>query len=286
MDKFEFSAPTTINEAVAAQNGTAHTQFIAGGTDLIPRMRAGVLRPQSVIDLGQLGWDKITIQAEELMLGSMVTFSQVIASEILQEKAPVLIQACKDIAGPPIRNRGTLGGNLANASPAADTAPPLLVLDTRLKLVSNGETRELYLCEFFQGPGKTVLQPGELIQEIVIPLRKNKSAATFIKLGQRKAMAIAIASASTALTINKQGEIEKARIALGSVAPTPIRVLKAESALLGKSGSEELFSQVGEMASLGCHPISDLRASGSYRRKMVAVLVRRALEQCWTDLTE
>jgi carbon-monoxide dehydrogenase medium subunit len=244
-------------------------------------MRSRVIEPKLLVDLRLLNLDGIEKTADGIRIGASATHTDILESDLLAEHCPALCEAAADIAGPPIRNRGTVGGNLVNASPAADLAPPLLVYDAVVILAKAGSKREIPLVDFFTGPGQTVLAADELLTEIRIPAVPPNTTSKFIKLGKRKAMAVAVVSAAARLTIDQAGKISQARIALGSVAPTPIRARKAEASLEGQSPSSDLFTEAGQIAGSESSPISDIRASGSYRKKMVAVLTRRALEAAW-----
>lgn len=282
MNKPDYLAPTSLEEALETMGQqTEGVQIIAGGTDLVPRMRSRVIEPKLLVDLRLLNLDGIEKTADGIRIGASATHTDILESDLLAEHCPALCEAAADIAGPPIRNRGTVGGNLVNASPAADLAPPLLVYDAVVILAKAGSKREIPLVDFFTGPGQTVLAADELLTEIRIPPVPPNTTSKFIKLGKRKAMAVAVVSAAARLTIDQAGKISQARIALGSVAPTPIRARKAEASLEGQSPSSDLFTEAGQIARSESSPISDIRASGSYRKKMVAVLTRRALEAAW-----
>jgi CO/xanthine dehydrogenase FAD-binding subunit len=277
MTSARYSSPKKIQDAFAQlENEKGRWTILAGGTDLIPRMRAGLL-PDALLDLSSLDLTAIEKNSTSISIGACVTHNQGVASEILKAHAPALIDACSQVGGPPIRNRATLGGNLANASPAADSATPLLVYDAQVVLSSSTGNRILPLAEFFTGPGNTALQPGELITSIEIPTLDERSADAFIKMGKRRAMAIAIVSVAVRIALDPDGLITTARIALGSVAPTPLRAIQAEQILEGQLVSPELLQQAARAAGLAASPIDDLRATAVYRTRMVPVLVRRAL---------
>ncbi len=285
MNKPDYLAPKTLSEALdALKKQKEKGKIIAGGTDLVPRMRAGVVNPEQLIDLRLLGLDDIKTEKDWIHIGAGVTHTEILESDLLREHFPALVEAASEIAGPPIRNRGTLGGNLVNASPAADMAAPLIVYDAVAVIENEKSERSVPLGDFFTGPGQTVLKPEEILTEIRVPVVPPRTAAIFIKLGKRKAMAIAVVSAAVRLTLAKDGKITQARIALGSVAPVPLRAAKAEKILEGQTPTEELFADAGEKASDESSPISDLRASAEYRKKMVAVLTRRALVSAWQQL--
>ena len=287
MNKPDYLAPQSLSEALKTLGKQAEgVQIIAGGTDLIPRMRSRMIEPSLLVDLRLLGLGGIEMLGDGIHLGASTTHTEVPESELLAEHCPALIEAAWDIAGPPIRNRGTVGGNLVNASPAADLAPPLLVYDAVIVLAKADTQRDVPLADFFTGPGSTVLAADEILTEIRIPFAPKNTSSAFIKLGKRRAMAIAVVSAAARLTLDESGKIPQARIALGSVAPTPIRAVKAEAVLMGQSPSVEVFIEAGNVARTEASPISDIRASGEYRAKMVSVLTRRALAAAWKQIEE
>lgn len=285
MIKTEYLAPRSLDEALKAlELQTGETRIIAGGTDLIPRMRSGLASPTLLVDIRLLDLNVIELKSGVLHIGAGVTHNAIVESDVLSVHCPALIEAALNIAGPPVRNRGTLGGNLANASPAADLAPPLLAYDAYVVISKSDGVQEIPLANFFTGPGKTILNSNKILKEIRIELLPSRTAAKFIKMGKRKAMAISVVNVCTRLTLDNMGRISAARIALGSVAPTPIRALKAEAVLEGKKPRFELFAEAGHVASVESSPISDIRASADYRRKMVAVLTKRALVDTWNHM--
>ena len=278
MSVAEFITPASLDDALSIKKDRgAAARVIAGGTDLILRMRDKVLSPSLLIDLRRLSLDGIVLTDEGLSLGAYVSLSQVLESADIEKYFPALPAACREFAGPPIRNRATLGGNIVNASPAADLVPPLIAYDANIVLSSSGGERVLPLVEFFVGPGQSVIEPGEILTEIRLPLMPTPSAAIFIKLGQRRSMAISQVNVTTRLTVGESGLPVEARIVLGSVAPLPMRAMSAEEMLLGKELSDELLSEAAIKAREEVTPISDVRASESYRLQMTEVLVRRAL---------
>ncbi len=278
MSVAEFITPTSLGDALSIKKDRgAAARVIAGGTDLILRMRDKVLSPSLLMDLRRLSLDGITLTDEGLSLGAYVSLSQVLESPDIEKYFPALPAACREFAGPPIRNRATLGGNIVNASPAADLVPPLIAYDANIVLSSSGGERVLPLVEFFVGPGQSVIEPGEILTEIRIPLMPTPSAAIFIKLGQRRSMAISQVNVTTRLTLGESGLPVEARIVLGSVAPVPMRAVTAEKLLQGNELSDEQICEAAKTAREEVTPISDVRASDSYRRQMTEVLVRRAL---------
>ena len=284
MNKPDYLAPQTLSEALETLERQADgIHIIAGGTDLVPRMRSREVEPSLLVDLRLLGLAYIKASERGIRIGTSATHTDILDSDLLAFHCPALGEAAADIAGPPIRNRGTVGGNLANASPAADLAPPLMVYDAVVVLEKKNETRKIPLVDFFTGPGQTALLSGEILTEIRIPAIPPNTTSRFIKLGKRKAMAVAVVSVAARLTLDDAGKISQARIALGSVAPTPIRARQAEAALEGQQPGEDIFAGAGQTASSESSPISDIRASGDYRKKIVEVLTRRALVAAWKE---
>lgn len=281
----EYIAPTDLAEALQLKHEQgAAARVIAGGTDLILRMRDKVLSPSLLIDLRKISLDDIRHEDGEMRLGAFVSLSQVLESGAINTMYPALCDSCREFAGPPIRNRGTLGGNIVNASPAADLVPPLIAYDAMIVLSSTGGDRVLPLAAFFTGPGQNVMQPEEILTEIRLPELPPSSAATFIKLGQRRSMAISQVNLTTRLSTDASGAVSDARIALGAVAPTPLRATAAEAIIAGKPMSEESLRAAARQAREEVTPISDVRASQSYRLAMTEVLVRRALFATWGEL--
>ena len=274
----DYIAPTSLAEALQMKKEQgAEARVIAGATDLILRMRDKVLSPSLLIDLRRLSLDGIVIAGDEMRLGAFVSMSQVLESADINRLFPALPEACREFAGPPIRNRGTLGGNIVNASPAADLVPPLIAYDAAIVLRSTGGDRVLPLVEFFVGPGESVIAADEILTEIRLPLMPPLSAATFIKLGQRRSMAISQVNLATRLSVDESSVVNEARIVLGAVAPVPMRAVAAEQIISGEVLSEELLCAAAQKAREEITPISDVRASHSYRLAMTEVLVRRAL---------
>lgn len=274
----DYIAPTSLAEALQMKKEQgAEARVIAGATDLILRMRDEVLSPSLLIDLRRIPLDGIVIAGDEMRLGAFVSMSQVLESADINRLFPALPEACREFAGPPIRNRGTLGGNIVNASPAADLVPPLIAYDAAIVLSSSGGDRVLPLVEFFVGPGESVIAADEILTEIRLPLMPPLSAATFIKLGQRRSMAISQVNVATRLSVDESSVVNEARIVLGSVAPVPMRAVAAEQIISGEVLSEELLCAAAQKAREEIAPISDVRASHSYRLAMTEVLVRRAL---------
>ncbi len=285
MNSPQYIAVESLGEALKIkQEQGAHARVIAGATDLILRMRDRVFSPKLLVDLRQVSLDTISCHAGEMRLGAYVTLSQILADDEITVLFPALVEACRQFAGPPIRNLATLGGNIVNASPAADLVPPLMAYDANIVLASSAGERVLALAEFFTGPGQTVMQADEILTQIRLPLMPPDSASWFIKLGQRRSMAISIINLSIRLTLSANGTVSDARIVVGAAAPTPLRAVAAEALLIGKELSDQRVDQAAVEASRETSPITDVRASRNYRERMTQVLVRRALLASWDDL--
>ncbi len=285
MRPFDLLIPQTLDEALTLLADPGGRP-IAGGTDLIPLMQAHELCPRRVVDLSRLSALRgIRQDSNSLVcIGALTTHAQLEASALLWERATVLAQAAHAVGGVQTRQRGTVGGNLINASPAAYVATALLALEAQTTLRSLQGTRQLPLNDFLTGPGQTARRDDELLTEVSFTLPPATSGSAFHKLGKRSAMVIAVVSVAAVLW-PQDGLICDARIALGSVAPTVVRAPQAEALLRGQLPGEGLFRKAGEMAQQEARPIDDFRASAEYRRRMVAVLTRRALEDAHAQAT-
>jgi carbon-monoxide dehydrogenase medium subunit len=256
-------------------------KVIAGGTDVIPKLkRRETKAPEYIIDLkGLAGLDYIKYgEAKGLALGALVTIHAVETSPIIQQKFNVLFQAAQSMASAQVRNRATIAGNICNAVPSADTAPALLTLEAKLKLVSQKTERIVNIEDFFTGPNETVLTDAEILQEIQVPNLTPNSRGVYLKLTPRRAMDLAIVGVAV-LVILDGASCKDIRIALGAVAPTPIRAKQAEATIRGQRFSDTLVERAAEIASAESSPIDDHRASAEYRREMVKVLTKRAIQQ-------
>jgi len=281
LPKFNYLAPTTLDEALsllAQHQGKA--RVIAGGTDLVPKLkRREIGAPDYVIDLkGIAGLDEIKQDAHGLTIGALVTIGAVETSPQIQQKFGILAQAAQSMASPQVRNRGTIAGNICNAVPSADSAPALLTIGARLKLISQKGQRTVGIEDFFTGPSRTALTDEEILAEILLPDMPPNSKGVYLKLTPRRAMDLAIVGVA-AVAVPEDGVCKDIRIALGAVAPTPLRAKKAEEVLKGQKFDDNLIEKAAKTAAGQARPIDDHRASAEYRRDMVEVLVRRAIKQ-------
>jgi len=281
LPKFNYLAPATLNEALsllAEHKGKA--RVIAGGTDFIPKLkRRETGAPDYIIDLkGIAGLDQIKPEAGGLNIGALVTIGAVEASPQIQQKFAILAQAAQSMASPQVRNRGTIAGNICNAVPSADSAPPLLTLEAKLKIISRKGQRTVGIEEFFTGPSQTALTNEEILAEIQLPAMPPNSKGVYLKLTPRRAMDLAIVGVAVIVTA-QDGVCKDIRLALGAVAPTPTRARKAEAVLKGQKFNDALIEKAAQAAATQSRPIDDHRASAGYRRDMVEVLVKRAIKQ-------
>lgn len=280
MKGFDFLSPESLPDALGAiDGGTSAYKIIAGGTNVVPNLREGSTRPRLVVDLGRIEELKY-IRKEQgwIQIGAMTTISEILASSVIKEKGALLWEAARTFGGVLVRNRATIGGNLAYASPAADTAIPLLALGARVKLQSSRGERTVPLCEFFLGYRKTAIKPGEILSEVEFPENSDACKHAYCKLGRRNAMAISVVS--VAVRLHMDGDTcSDAAIALGAAAPIPTRIGKAEELLKGKKVDSALADECGNAAAESVNPIDDIRGSADYRRTLADVLVSRMIRQ-------
>ena len=283
---FELDIPTDLNGALAAlANGAGETVLpIAGGTNLIVDIRAKRERPDRMVGLGEvdelLGMD---FGPERISIGGRTTVSDLLRSPEIAREAPSLIEAARLFGGLMVRNTGTVAGNIASGSPAADLVPPLLTLDAELTLASASATRTLALDDYYLGYKQDARRPDELITRISWPRLPESSANTFYKLARRKGDAITVTGVAVTLSV-ADGTCTRARIALASVAPVVRRVKEAEAVLEGHALTPALIDAAAEAAAHTCTPIDDIRASAGYRRHTVEALTRRLVTRAWDRL--
>jgi len=281
LQPFDYIIPKDHAEAsalLAAGNGAVRP--LQGGTDLLIRARGGFIRPKQVVDLKHLpGMREIGRSADGwLIIGAACTMNQVAGHPLVQQHYDLLAQACNSVASYQLRNRATIGGNICNASPAADTAPALYCLDAVAEVYGPAGRRRIPIADFFQGPGRTALRPGEFLTAIHLPPAPAGARGVFNKLGRTKAGDISIVSVAVWIQLpNPQSLIPNVRIALGAVGPTPLRAPQAEAAL-AEDMSPAGIRRAARLAAEAARPIDDIRASAAYRRAMVEVLTRRGIE--------
>lgn len=305
MRGYEYYKPKTIEDAIKLMGSLDGAQYIAGGTDVMVMLRQKKIAPRCMISLRNIA-DLSHIDTKEgLCIGSAATHSAIEGNEYIKQRYSALNDATTRLGSRQIRNVATIGGNICNAAPSADTACPLLVLDARAIIVGSKGSRELALDDFFLGPGKTALEKGEIVKEFVMPGFDEKTGSAYIKHTRRQAMDLPILGVAARITISVGSEsevrcrdmfcttdsisnilsrlkeeglkCEDARIAMGVVAPRPIRAKKAEAALKGKVVSPEIFEEIGNIAAGEAQPRDSIRGEAWYRSEMIRVLVKRAL---------
>jgi CO/xanthine dehydrogenase FAD-binding subunit len=281
LTEFNLLRPHTLVGALEMLTTLEKPQPIAGGTDLIPLFREVESKTKNLIDLSLIKeLNGLYEDLDSIFIGPTTTHSQILFSKTIPEKVPALNDACRVIGSVQIRNRGTIGGNLCNASPAADSAPPLLVHSAEVNTSSLSKNRWLPLEEFFKGPKITILQPDELLIGIKLPIIQNSSSA-FKRIGRRKGFTLSVVNAA-AYVEREDNQIKNLRLSIGSVAPTPLRMKKIENEFIGLKMSERVLNEIGQACSEQVTPIDDVRGSAEYRRDMSGVLVKRALLEAWS----
>ncbi|HWQ77331.1 MAG TPA: xanthine dehydrogenase family protein subunit M [Anaerovoracaceae bacterium] len=286
MKNYDYNSPASFEElfAILAKNDSSKSEikFLAGGTDLVPKIslereqvpKAGE-KGLNVVYLGKLGLDSVTENDKEVRIGALCTFTDIENNEIVKKSVPVLLEVIKEIAGITVRNSATLGGNIMNASPAADSVPVLIALDAKFVLKGPGGEKTVAAAEFFTGPGKTAADVSEVLAEIVIP--KQPGTAVFRKIGRRKAETLSVVNA--AAYVEADGNtVKTVRVAIGSVAPVVVRCKAVEQALAGKAPTADAVKAASEAVLGEISPIDDIRSTAWYRNKVAPVLVRRAIE--------
>jgi len=275
---FDYIVPESAAAAVAllAEHGESACP-LAGGTDLVVDLKHSSGNIHVLVDVSGLEeFHGIQETDEGLRIGSMVTYGEIMESPVCLEKIPEVVAASHTVGAVQTRNLGTIGGNLVTCVPSADSAPALMVLDAEVTVAGTDGSRRMPIEEFFVGPRKTVLEPHELLADIWIPKKNLGKPSCFHKFGLRKGQALALVNGAAALRL-EGGRIVAPRIALGAVAPTPIRALKAEALLTGQEPTKELIDEAAHTAVSESKPIDDFRASANYRRQLIRTLTQRAL---------
>ncbi|MEM7019651.1 MAG: xanthine dehydrogenase family protein subunit M [Pseudomonadota bacterium] len=279
MQAFQYEAPATLNDALAALNTTSEiqTQVLAGGTDAIVQMRSRPAEPRRFIDIKKLAETNIlAVENGVWRVGAAVPTAILHAHAEFDAAFPGLSEAADLIGSSQIQSRATLGGNLCNASPAADSVPALVALDAQCVIAGAGGTRTVAAADIPVGPGRTSLADNEFVVEFHIPQPAGKSADAYLRFIPRTEMDIAVVGAGVSLTLDDSGTCTAARVVLGAVGPTLIVVPDAENALIGSNLNEDALNAAAAASSQAATPISDKRGTVEYRRKVAGVLTRRS----------
>ena len=274
---FGYCEAKDINEAMSYLDTHRGVKLIAGGTDLIVQMKKRMKQPTSLVSIAQTqGLDEINNGGKGLRIGALTTLRSIESSPLVKKHFPILSECVSQMATTQVRNMATIGGNICNASPAADAAVALLALDAKFHLISQSGRRIIRAEDFFLGPGKSILKPSEILTEIEISNISPKTGGAFIKIS-RVSNDLAIINVATVLSFS--GNVcEDAKIALGAVAPTPIRAKEAEEALKGRIISPTVIGTAEDLAADTITPITDVRGTAEYRRAVSKVIVRRSIE--------
>jgi CO/xanthine dehydrogenase FAD-binding subunit len=259
--------PNAAAEALALYAATPGAVALAGGTDFMVAWNAGHANGRTILDLSGLAeWRKLRVTKSALTIGSLVTFTRLREDAVTGRRFPLLVEASASVGGAQIQNRGTLGGNVANASPAGDSFPPLAVYEAVVIAASASGSRRIPFAEIFAGVKRTTLQPGELIEAIEIPfLAKRPSRQLFRKIGTRAAQAISKTVVAGLLWLGRDGRVEELRFALGAMAPTVRRLTRAEALVRGKRLTPEVVRQACALLAEDVSPIDDFRSTAEYR---------------------
>jgi carbon-monoxide dehydrogenase medium subunit len=277
---FEYVAPKSLEEAlrILARHGD-EAKILAGGHSLLPLMKLRLAAPRFVIDIGRLrGLDQITEQNGRIHIGALATHADILGSPILRAKCNLLPMTAYEIGDVQVRNRGTIGGSLAHADPAADYPASILALDAQLVAASAEGTRTISAAEFFVDLLTTQLRPGEILTEVHVPVFPTRTGAAYLKLHQ-PASGFAIVGAAAVVTLDSGGKMERVAVGMTGVGPTAYRAVAVERALAGKRPTPRLIANACRAAAQSVDPLADLHASAEYRREMATVFARRALER-------
>ncbi|MEP6871394.1 MAG: xanthine dehydrogenase family protein subunit M [Anaerolineaceae bacterium] len=288
MEAFDYVAPRTLADAFAHLTNGRSSLLLAGGTDVIVQLREGRRHCDQLIDIKHIPeLTALRFTADgTLEIGAAKPLAEIYENAEVARRLPGLVDAAALIGGIQVQSRASLGGNLCNASPAADASPALMVLGARLVIGSATGSREVPVEEFFLGPGRNALQVGELLVQVKIPPQPANSNAHYLRFIPRNEMDIAVASAGVRIALNGEGRIEAARVAIGAVAATPLMVPAATAALNGNLPTEETFGAAADASSALATPISDMRGSVAQRHQLVRVLTIRALRGALTRIQE
>src|SRR6056297_4063 len=253
---------------------------IAGGTDLLVEHYNNLYKVDRWLDLNWVSeFKEIKIYDDKVEIGSMVTHERLYKLDTIKELFPVIQQAAADVGSPQIRSRGTIGGNIVTSSPAGDLLPPLLVYDAKMKIISKDGERIVDANEFFTGAKKNVLKKGEIVEKIILPLRDEMYRGAWVKVGKRKALVISSISLAFNIVFDEDKKIKESRICVGSAAPTPLRIKKAEDELLAKKINNVNIEEIAQIVSDKISPIDDIRGTAKYRRQVAFNITKSALNE-------
>jgi carbon-monoxide dehydrogenase medium subunit len=279
---FEYAAPKTLEEALRLMERHGdEAKILAGGHSLLPLIKLRLAQPRHLIDIGRLrGMSYIREESGQIAVGALTSHAEIESSSLIRSKCPLLSETAAAIGDVQVRNRGTLGGSLAHADPAADYPASILALEAQIIVASTTGTRTIPAAEFFVDMLTTALRPGEILSQVRINPLKPQTGTAYEKMHQ-PASGFAIVGAAARLTIDRAAKIDEVFVGLTGLAPKAFRAGAVEKALGGKKASEKLFVEAARLAAEGVEPLSDLHASAEYRREMAAVYTQRALQKAF-----
>ena len=279
--EFEFHQPASLEEAsMLLRRLGPGAAILAGGTDIVPRMRLRKISPRHIVSIKRIaGLDGISFDGRTLHIGALARFNDILSSPVVGQHLPVLAGVAGMIGSHQVRNLATIGGNICNAAPSADSAPILVVLGARLRIYSLQGTRETPLEAFFRGPGAVHLAPGEILTRILVERPPPGVKVAYYKHEIREALEIAITGVAVAIEMDGDGVCRSARVAVGACAPTPVRARRAEDILKGSRLEMETVERAALAASEDISPIDDVRSCSRYRRDMTAISLGRAIDR-------
>lgn len=281
MPRFDYVRPTTLSQAIAFLNDPGRKcRLLAGGTDLMVYLHHRQPDFDRVVDISLLPELKaIRKEGDQILIGAAVTYTEVIESDLLQSAVPFLVEACRQVGSPQIRNTGTLGGNVANAAACADSLPVLVCLDADAHLVNGTDKRALPVTDLVKGPNQTLIEPGEILTHFTFAAPPPQARTAFIKLGRRNAQAISRLTMATIGRVDAEGRVDFIRITPGAATPRTLRFKEAEDVLLGQRPTAELLAQAASLVAETMVRITGRRWSTEYKEPAIAALAERALQQ-------
>jgi carbon-monoxide dehydrogenase medium subunit len=274
----DYHRPATFQEALSVLAADGSSTIIAGGTDLLVDIKFRDFHPAGLVNINALDELRyVRATPDGLRIGALTSVEALARNDLLDRRYTAIADAARTFASLQVRNLATIGGSLGRATPAGDLLPPLLCLDASVVLARDGSERTVALTDFFLGPRRTLLEPGELVREIVVPAPPPRTGSSYARMSYRDVLDLAIVGVASRLTFDADGRILQARVALGAVAPKPIRAPRTEALLEGEVLTDELIEEAGATAAGEATPISDQRASAEYRTHVTGVLARRSL---------
>jgi len=282
VNELRYEAPETIAAAVSLLAADAQAKVFAGGTDLIVQMKSEMIEPALLVDIKKIAEARaLSIGDDMVRIGAAVTGAEMGENAALKAIFPGVVEAVQLIGSDQVQGRATIGGNLCNASPAADSVPALIAANARAEIAGPDGTREIAVQDLTTGPGKTAMKPGEFVVSLLLPRPPKKSADAYLRFIPRTEMDIAVVGAGVALTIGDDGKIADARLALGAVAPTARLVPEASEILVGNTLDDDVLSALADAASAACQPIDDKRGTIKFRTQVAGVMACRAAKIAW-----